>query len=178
MLGDDFVHDFVGTAADGHDAVVAKEPFHQVAAHKTVSAEYLGGVEGGLVADHAGEVLGHGHFLDLVLPGIYQGRHPVGKFPAGFHHGSHLRQFVAGNLEPGKRLTESLPFLYVLDGLKSCITIFDQDSKYKNSFPIYLPSGDPLTNVQLCISLDNQIFLRVNAFMYIYNQDGSIKNVG
>ncbi|MCK5849247.1 MAG: hypothetical protein KAH01_08665, partial [Caldisericia bacterium] len=57
----------------------------------------------------------------------------------------------------------------------SCITIFNSNSQYETSFPIYLPSGDHFSNIQLCISLDDQIFLRVNSFMYIYNLDGSIK---
>ena len=61
------------------------------------------------VADHAGKIIGHGDFLDLILPGIDLCCNPVGKLPAGFHKGLHFRQFVAGDLKAGNSFAKDFP---------------------------------------------------------------------
>jgi hypothetical protein len=64
--------------------------------------------------------------------------------------------------------------LLVLDGLKSCISKYDTTKKYINSFPVYLPNANYYAEVELHASLDQEIYLRVDNYLYRYSSEGTL----
>src|SRR3970040_1921833 len=69
ILGDDFVHDLVGSAADPQDAGVAVEALDFALTHVAHAAVDLNGLVHHEVASVDGRVLRHGRLLGHVLPG-------------------------------------------------------------------------------------------------------------
>ncbi|MDD4028628.1 MAG: stalk domain-containing protein [Caldisericia bacterium] len=82
---------------------------------------------------------------------------------------------IAGELGyPIRICTDQSTNILVLDGLKSCIGKYDRFRKLIQAFPVYLPNSDYYAEVELHTSLDNEIYLRVDNFLYTYSSDGSL----
>jgi len=64
--------------------------------------------------------------------------------------------------------------ILVLDGLKASISRFSVSSKLLNAFPVYLPNSNYHSAIGIQASLDKEIYLRVDNFLYIYSTDGSL----
>ncbi len=67
--------------------------------------------------------------------------------------------------------------LYVLDGLKSCISSYNiVTEEYINGYQVYLPASGYYSVVQMLVSADNDMYLRVDNYLYIYSSDGTLKD--
>src|SRR5690554_770203 len=116
LLGDQLLHDFSRTSADGQNLGVAVQPLYHRFPHKTHATEQLHGLAGDFFAHVDREVLGHGHLLDRVLASLHQRGAAVGVFPGDVDLVGDVDQFVAGYLEAGDRAAEGLALFGVVHG--------------------------------------------------------------
>ena len=64
--------------------------------------------------------------------------------------------------------------ILVLDGLKASISRYNNSGKLLNAFPVYLPNSSYHSSIGIQASLDKEVYLRVDNFLYIYSTDGSL----
>jgi sugar lactone lactonase YvrE len=64
--------------------------------------------------------------------------------------------------------------ILVLDGLKASVSRYNSSSKLLNAFPVHLPSSNYYSEIEIQTSLDKEIYIRVDNFLYIYSTDGSL----
>src|SRR6185503_4725549 len=117
LLGDDFLHDLGGAAADGHEPVVAEEALDGVLAHVAVAAVELDAVIGYSLRHVRGEELHHGDLAHRVLVLLVLEARGIGEPAAGLDEGGQLGQLVPDHLLLRQRPLEGVAPLHIGDGV-------------------------------------------------------------
>ncbi len=116
QFADDAQHDFVGAAADRHQAHVAIGPRYRVVPHKAHAAPILQAAVTDFAAQAPGLEFGHGRqaghvlALDVLLGGLVHQR------PQAFDFGAQFGQTKMDHLVVDQRLAEGLALLAIVDG--------------------------------------------------------------